>query len=265
MIFVEYAFVFILGLIIGSFNNVCIYRIPLGKSIVSPPSACTSCGKRLTAPDLVPVFSYIFLRGRCRHCGSPISFRYPLIEFMTAVIYTAIFAKYGLSVPFVAFIYLITILISIFLIDIDHQIIPDELVIAGIVGGIVLTVYNIFYPQSVIYGDGRWWTPLAGFFSGSVFLLAVALLGSLLYKTNEAMGMGDVKLMASIGLFLGWKLTLFALLVSIILAGVVSIILIAFKIRKRKDAIPFGPFIVIGTFVAIMWGWNIINWYVGLL
>lgn len=265
LIFIEYALVFISGLIIGSFSNVCIYRIPIGKSIVSSPLACTSCGKVLTVPELIPVLSFIFLRGRCRHCGAQISIRYPLIELLTAVLYTVIFAKYSFSVPFIAFIYLITILITIFFIDIDHKIIPDELVIAAIIGGIAMMAYNIFYPQTVIYGDDKWWTPLAGFFSGSAFLLAVALLGSLIYKTDEAMGMGDVKLMTPIGLFLGWKLALFTLLESIVLAGVTSILLIIFRIKKRKDTIPFGPFIVTGAFIAMVWGWNIINLYIGSL
>ena len=112
-----YVFVFLFGLIIGSFINVCIYRIPSGKSIVSPPSACTSCGKRLTALDLVPVLSYVFLRGRCRHCGASISPRYPLIELLTAIVYIAIFIKYGLTIPFFAFAILMAILIAVFFID----------------------------------------------------------------------------------------------------------------------------------------------------
>lgn len=258
-------FVFLLGLIIGSFINVCIYRIPLGKSIVAPPSACTSCGKRLTAPDLIPVLSYVFLRGRCRHCGAPISSRYPLIELLTAVVFTALFLEFGFTIHFIAFIFLMTILIAVFFIDIDHRIIPDGLVIAGIIGGVALLVYNIFKPMTEIFGDDKWWTPVVGFFSGSGFLLLVALLGLLIYKTDDAMGMGDVKLMAPIGLFLGWKLCLAALFISVLLAGFTSLSLILFGIKKKKDTIPFGPFIVTGTFVTIMWGWDILNWYTGLL
>lgn len=257
--------VFLLGLIIGSFINVCIYRIPLGKSIVAPPSACTSCGKRLKAPDLIPVLSYVFLRGRCRHCGAPISSRYPLIELLTAGVFTALFLEYGFTIPFIAFVFLMTILIAVFFIDIDHRIIPDGLVIAGIIGGVALLVYNFFKPMTEIFGDDKWWTPVAGFFSGSGFLLLVALLGLLIYKTDDAMGMGDVKLMAPIGLFLGWRLCLAALFISVLLAGFTSLSLILFGIKKKKDTIPFGPFIVTGTFVTIMWGWDILNWYTGLL
>lgn len=265
LLFVEYVCVFILGLIFGSLCNICIYRMPLGRPILSQPLACPNCGKRLAVSEMIPLLSFAFLRGRCRHCGAHISFRYPLTELMTAVTYTVIFSRYGFTVPFIAFIYLITILISIFFIDIDHKIIPDKLVIAAILGGIALTAYNVFYPQTAIYGDDRWWTPVAGFFSGSAFLLAVALLGSLIYKTDEAMGMGDVKLMTPIGLFLGWKLTFLALFESIILAGVTSILLVILKIKKRKDTIPFGPFIVTGAFISMVWGWNIINGYISLL
>ena len=257
-----YVIIFLFGLVIGSFINVLIYRIPLGKSIITPPSACTSCGKRLTAPDLIPVLSYVFLRGRCRHCSEPISPRYPFVELLSAAISTALFVKYGITIPFIAFVFLMTILIAIFFIDIDHRIIPDELVIAGVIGGTALLVYNGFKPLTEVFGDARWWTPVAGFFSGSGFLLLVALLGLLIYKTDDAMGMGDVKLMAPIGLFLGWKLCLTALFISVVLAGISSLVLILFRIKKKKDTIPFGPFIVTGTFVTIMWGWELINWYI---
>lgn len=262
---VLYVIIFIFGLIFGSFLNVCIYRIPLGKSIVSPSSACTGCGNRLTALDLVPVLSYVFLKGHCRHCGANISPRYPLIELLTAVIYTVLFLKYGFTIPFIAFVFLMSILIAVFFIDIDHRIIPDELVIAGIIGGVILLVYNYFKPLVEIFGDDRWWTPVAGFFSGSGFLLLVALLGLFIYKSDEAMGMGDVKLMAPIGLFLGWKLCLEALFISVVLAGFISVLLILLRIKNKKDTIPFGPFIVTGTFLTIMWGWDILNWYTGLI
>ncbi len=261
---VSYIIILLCGLIIGSFINVCIYRIPLGKSIVAPPSACTSCGKRLVASDLVPIFSYFLLRGRCRHCRTPISPRYPLVEFLTALVFIALFIRYGYTIPFIAFAFLMAVLIIVFFIDVDHRIIPDELVIAGIIGGAVLLGYNFFRPLTEVFGDGKWWTPVAGFFSGSGFLLLIALLGLFIYKTDDAMGMGDVKLMAPIGLFLGWRLCLTSLFISVLLAGVTSLGLILLRIKKKKDTIPFGPFIVTGTFLTIMWGWELLNWYTGL-
>lgn len=262
---VYYIIVGLFGLVVGSFANVLIYRVPLEKSIVSPPSACTNCGKRLTARDLVPVFSYLFLIGRCRHCGAKISPRYPLVELLTAAVFLLLFSKYGLTVPFFGFAYLMTILVAVFFIDYDHRIIPDELVLAGIAGGMLLAGYNLFRPITGVYGDTRWWNPIAGFFSGSGFLFLVAMLGLLIYRSDDAMGMGDVKLMAPIGLFLGWKLCLTALFLGVVSAGLMSLFLIVTRLRKKKDTIPFGPFLVTGTFAAAMWGWDILNWYISRL
>lgn len=252
------------GLAIGSFVNILIYRLPEGKNIALPPSGCMKCGSRLKPLDLVPVFSYIFLRGRCRYCGAPISSRYPAVELLTAVVYAILFGSFGLTVAFFAYAFLMTILIAVLFIDYDHRIIPDELVIAGLAGGAIIFAWNIFKPGELVYGDGKWWTPLLGLVAGSGILMLVAIAGSLIYRTDDAMGMGDVKLLAPIGVFLGWKLGIAALFFSILLAGVVSLLLILLRLKGKKDTIPFGPFIVVGTFVTIMWGWDIIFWYIGL-
>jgi leader peptidase (prepilin peptidase)/N-methyltransferase len=256
-----YVYVFILGLIVGSFVNVLIYRIPVRKSIVTPPSSCVSCGNRLTVPDLVPVFSYIFLRGRCRHCGARISPRYPLVELLTAVIFTILAVRFGFSVPFFAYAYLMMILIAVFFIDIDHRIIPNGLVLAALAGGLVFFIWNCISPAPQVFGDAKWWTPLAGLLPGSGFLLFVAVVGSIIYRTEDAMGMGDVKLMAPIGLFLGWRLCITALAVSVLLGGLISLALILLGVKKRKDTVAFGPFIVAGTFVTMIWGWELIKWF----
>lgn len=258
-----YVIIFVFGLFIGSFINVLIYRIPQGKSIVSPPSACRSCGSRLSLQDLIPVLSYLILRGKCRHCTERISMRYPLVELITAAVFITLYYKFGLSAPFFAFAYLLTILIAIFFIDIDHRIIPNGLVLAGLAGGLAVFVYNCIRPMPEVFADKKWWTPLAGLLPGTVFLLVVAIAGSLLYKTDDAMGMGDVKLMAPVGLFLGWKLCLIALFISVILGGVLSLLLMVTGIKKRKDTVAFGPFIVAGTFITIMWGWDLLYWYLG--
>lgn len=256
-----YVIIFISGLIAGSFVNVLIYRIPMKKSVILQPSACTSCGSRLTAPDLVPVFSYIYLKGKCRHCGAGISPRYPLTELLTAVIFSALFFRYGFSMAFFAYAFLMTVLIAVFFIDIDHRIIPNGLVITGMAGGLIFAVYNMFMPLADVFGDDKWWTPFAGLIPGTGFLLLTALLGALIYKTDDAMGMGDVKLMAPIGLFLGWKLCTAALFISVAMGGIISLILMLTGIKKRKDTVAFGPFIVVGAFITVMWGWNLINWY----
>ncbi len=258
---IYYILTFLYGLLIGSFLNVCIYRIPKGESVVKPPSHCTNCGTRLTPLDLVPILSFIFLRGKCRHCGVKISPRYPMIELLTAFIFVSLFYRYGLKVEFFAAAYLMSILIAVFFIDLEHYIIPDGLVIAGLIGGVPLVAYNFFY-RVEMYGDRDWWNPILGIFTGSGFLLIVALIGALIYRTEDAMGMGDVKIFAAIGIFLGWKMTVFALFASVVLSGVVSFILIVSKLKSRKDAIPLGPFIVLGTYITLMWGWDLFNlWY----
>lgn len=261
---VAYIIICAFGLVIGSFVNVLIYRLPEGKSVMLPPSACTACGHRLGVLDLVPVFSYLVLGGRCRYCKAPISPRYPLVEILTAAVFAVLFAKYGLSVEFAAFVYLMVILIAVLFIDYDHRIIPDELVMAGLAGGAIVFVYNILNPGVLPYGDEKWWTPLLGMVSASGVLFLVSVVGSLLYKTDEAVGMGDVKLLMPIGLFLGWKLGLEALFFGVLAAGIASLLLIILGLKGKRDTIPFGPFIVAGAFAAILWGWNIIFWYIGL-
>ncbi|MGE5614817.1 MAG: prepilin peptidase [Bacillota bacterium] len=256
-----YVLIFLLGLLAGSFANVLIYRIPLKKSIIAPLSECPACGAKLTAPDLVPVLGYLLLKGKCRYCGAKISPQYLLVELLTAAVFVVLFAFYGLSALFAAFAYLMTILIAVLFIDIKHRIIPNGLVIAELAGGAVFFVINLIRPHAEIFGDDKWWTPLAGIFPGSVFLLLIAMLGSFIYKTDDAMGMGDVKLMASVGIFLGWRLCLAALFISVILGGLVSVLLIVFRVKERRDTVAFGPFIAAGTFAAVLFGRYIIQVY----
>jgi len=253
--------IFIFGVIIGSFLNVCIFRIPQGDSIISPPSHCPKCEIRLKPFDLIPLLSYLFYFGKCRYCNQRISPRYFIVELLTGFVSVTLFIKYGMTVDFAAFLFLTYILIVVFFIDLDHQIIPNELVIAGLIGGAILFIYNIFRPV-LIYQDRFWWNPFLGLVSGSGFLLSIAFIGSLLYKNDEVMGMGDVKLFAPIGLFLGWRMTLLALYISVILGGVSSLLLIFFGKANRKSKIPFGPFIVIGVFITVMWGWDIAHRYI---
>lgn len=258
--FIYLIFVFVTGILIGSFLNVCIYRIPLGESIVSPPSHCMGCGTRLNPLDLVPVFSYIFLRGRCRYCREKVSPRYAMVELLTGLVFALLFYRYSLTFDFAASAFIMSILIAVFFIDIDHRIIPDGLVLTGLAGGVILILYNIFYPVQ-IFGDRNWWNPLLGTVAGSGLLLLIAVIGMLIYKSDDAMGMGDVKIFAPIGIFLGWKMCIIALLLSIFLGGIISLLLILLKVKNRKSTIPFGPFIVAGTYITLIWGWDILNWY----
>lgn len=266
MMIFYYLMVIATGLLIGSFLNVCIYRIPREESVIKPPSHCMNCGNRLTAIDLVPVLSYLLLRGKCRHCKVKISPRYALVEGLTALTFVLLFAKFGLTMDFFASSYLMSILIAVFFIDLDHMIIPDGLVIAGLAGGVPLIIYNAFRPGETnvmqIYGDGNWWTPLIGILVGFGMLFLVATIGFLIYRTDEAMGGGDIKIFAPIGIFLGWKMTFVAFFLSVVLAGFIGGILILAKIKDRKGTIPFGPFIVIGTFMTYMFGWDLLSWYI---
>lgn len=256
--------IFIMGLCVGSFLNVCIYRIPLGKSVSFPPSSCPSCGNGLKPLDLVPVFSYIFLKGQCRYCKSGISLQYPAVELFTAFVWLLVFLRYGASFETIALIGLYSLLIPVALIDLVHMIIPNGLVIAGIVGGTGVFIYNAFYQPFALFEPAPWYTPLIGMVSASGILFIVALVGLLIYKSDGAMGMGDVKLFLPIGMFLGWKIALLTLFLSFIIGGIASILLLVLRIKDRKSAIPFGPFIVLAAFVTGLYGTSILNWYFGL-
>lgn len=256
--------IFLMGMCVGSFLNVCIYRIPLEKSIVFPSSECPNCNQKLSAIDMIPVLGYIILKGKCRYCKNPISARYPLVELLTGLIWLLIYSKYGLSIETAALVFLYTLLIPVVFIDLKYMIIPNGLVLAGLIGGIVLSLYHIFISPFSLYESTLWYTPLLGMISASGILLFIAIIGFIIYKNDGAMGMGDVKLFIPIGMFLGWKLALFTLFLSIMLGGIISIFLLIFKIKDRKSAIPFGPFIVIATYITGLYGNQILKWYLHL-
>jgi leader peptidase (prepilin peptidase)/N-methyltransferase len=259
-----YIFFGVLGLLIGSFLNVCIYRIPNNESIVVKPSHCMKCGHRLGVLDLIPVLSFVFLRGKCRHCGEKISPRYAIVELLTSLTFVILFHEYSLSVDFLASAFMMSILIAVFFIDLDHMIIPDGLVITGLIGGGVLFVYNIFKPVA-IYGDRNWWNPLLGGVIGFGLLFLIGIVGNAVYKTEDAMGGGDIKIFAPIGIFLGWKMTIMALLSSFLFGAIIGFIMILLKGREKGTTYAFGPFIVLGTFVTYLFGWDILIWYLGTL
>lgn len=254
-------FLFLIGLCVGSFLNVCIYRIPLEKSIVFPQSGCPNCKEKLQPKDMIPVLGYLMLKGKCRYCKEPISIQYPIVELITGTIWLIVYLTYGLAVETAALLYLYSILIAVAFIDIKHMIIPDGLVITGLVGGSAVFLYHFLYKPFGLYQSNLWYTPIIGMLSASGILFIIALIGLLIYGNDGAMGMGDVKLFLPIGLFLGWKLALLALFLSIMIGGIISIILLIFRIKDRKSAIPFGPFIIIATFIAGLYGNQILGWY----
>ncbi|QSZ28381.1 prepilin peptidase [Aceticella autotrophica] len=245
-----YIFLFVFGTIIGSFLNVLIYRIPRKESIVFPSSHCTKCGHELKPFDLIPIISFITLKGRCRYCGAKISLKYPLVELLTGLVFITIFYYFGLTAKTISYIFLSAILITISFIDIEYKIIPNELILTGILGGIVFRL--------VMYRDG-----LTDYIIG--FLLGAGILFLISVISGGGMGGGDIKLMALIGLFVGWKLTLTTMFIAVILGAICGIILILLKIKTRKDYIPFGPYIAVAWLISILYGCNIINFYIKLI
>jgi len=244
-----YTLIFITGTLIGSFLNVCIYRIPENKSIVSPPSSCSVCGHRLGFLDLIPVLTYVFNKGKCRHCGAKYSVQYPLIELLNGIFYLLVFYKYGLEWISVMHCITISLLIVIFMIDLRYKIIPDSLVIFGLLYTIIISIMLI---------DINIWDKVFGFLFGFTLFLVIALV-------TNAMGGGDIKLMGLLGLNFGLKGIIFITIFSFIIGAIISILLLITKKATRKDYIPFGPFIAVSAVTYIFWGDNIINLYLKLI
>ena len=245
--------IFILGLVVGSFSNVCIYRIPRNESIIYPASHCPKCLNKIKPFDNMPLLSFILLKGRCRHCKNKISIQYPMVEFLTGLIYLIIYLVYGLSIQTLIYILLSSALIIIAFIDLNEQIVPDIISLPGIGVGFIL---SFFVPYIA------WINSALGVLVGGGIILIIGLTGSLIFK-KEAMGGGDVKLAAMIGAFLGWRYIAISLFLGFFLGALTGIFLIMAKIKSREDAVPFGPFIVLGSFITLFWGEKIIYWYLG--
>jgi leader peptidase (prepilin peptidase)/N-methyltransferase len=248
-------FTFIFGLCIGSFLNVCIYRLPAAKSISHPRSSCPSCGELIRFYDNIPVLSYLILRGRCRFCRVSISLRYPVVEILCGLFALITFVKFGLTLEALIYFIFIASLLVITFIDIDHQIIPDVITLPGI---------PIFFVASFGLPDIKYLESLLGILVGGGSLLLVAWTYNLVTK-KEGMGGGDIKLLAMIGAVIGWKGVLFTIFVASAV-GTISGMLVMLKTGKgRKLAIPFGPFLAIGGIAYIFFGPQLIEWYFRLL
>lgn len=237
-------FAFVLGAAVGSFLNVCIFRIPENTSIIKPGSRCPHCLIPLRLYDNIPIISFILLRGKCRDCGGKISWRYPLVEILTAILTLMLFIKFGLTLKFFIFFLFICVLIVITFIDLDHQIIPDVLTLPGI---------PLFFLAAIFLIRMPWKEALLGLLIGGGILLVIALVYELITK-REGMGGGDIKLLAMIGGFLGWKSLLFILLCSSLLGAIVGLTMIIIKKQDMKYAVPFGPFLAAAVVAYIFWG-----------
>jgi len=239
---------FIAGLAVGSFLNVVIYRIPRGMSVYKPTaSICPRCKARIAFYDNIPVISYLILKGRCRKCGAKISFTYPMVEILTALMFVANFYFFGFSLQLLSGLILISSLIAISMIDIQFRIIPNAITWPMTIIGLGLSTFGNL---------SRWWFPLA--FSGGAFVFMLII--HLIYP--KGMGMGDVKLALMIGAFLT-RSVVAALFIGFLAGSVYGLILILIKKKRFKQTIPFGPFIALGSIIALFWGGDIINWYLG--
>lgn len=245
-------FFMVLGACVGSFLNVCIYRISEGKSIVFPKSFCPDCLCPIRFYDNIPIISYLILRGRCRDCHKKISYRYPLVELITALLSLLLFWKYGLSFQyFFAFVFVCTLIIITF-IDLKHQIIPDIITLPGI---------PLFFLFTFFFKDVSFLDSILGILIGGGSFYLIAIVYQFITK-REGIGGGDIKLMAMLGVFLGWKSLLFILLVSSLLGSIVGISMMIVHGKDLKYAVPFGPFLSIAA-VAYMFMGNYLMRLIG--
>lgn len=248
----EAVYVTLLGLMLGSFMNVCIYRLPRGLSPVRPRSGCPKCGHMLAWYENVPVVSYLVLRGRCRKCRVPISPMYPIVEFITGAVFLAGYLYYGPSALLVVRLAFAWAMIALFVIDYQHQILPNVITVPGIVVGIL---------SNVLAGPG-WVASIIGAAVGAGSLYAIA---EIYYRVRheEGLGMGDVKMLGMIGAFLGWKLVLLTLVISSLLGSIVGVFVLVSRKESLKYAMPFGTFLAVGALVASVAGDAILDWYLG--
>jgi leader peptidase (prepilin peptidase)/N-methyltransferase len=242
----------VLGLSVGSFLNVCIYRLPRQQSLVSPPSRCPRCGRQLRWFDNIPVVSWVALRGRCRQCGERISLQYPIIELLTAMLAVALVVVTPPGPLLASRLVLATALVVLFMIDLEHQILPNSITLPGIAIGLV---FSLFAPPGL--GDA-----VIGAALGAGVLYAIAA-GYYLVRKEEGMGMGDVKMLAMIGAFLGWRAVILTLVLSSFAGAVIGVALLATSRGGMRYALPFGTFLALGALVAMFAGDAIITWYLG--
>jgi len=242
----------LLGLAIGSFLNVCIYRLPLGQSLLTPPSTCPSCRTRLRWIDNIPVVSWVLLGGKCHHCRAPISIQYPIVELVTGLLFVLVAWLTPMGPLLAARLTLVVALVVLFGIDLHHQILPNTITLPGIVVGFL---FSLVAPPG-------WIDSLLGILLGGGVLYAIAWI----YYTvrhEEGLGMGDVKMLAMIGAFLGWKAVLVTLILSSFAGALVGVGIIAFSRGGMRLALPFGTFLSLGALAAMLVGEPLVSWYAG--
>jgi leader peptidase (prepilin peptidase)/N-methyltransferase len=246
--------VFLLGSLIGSFLNVCIYRLPRNLSVIFPPSRCPSCNIPIKAYDNIPLLSFLLLGGKCRYCKTKISLRYPLVEALNALMYVLVLWRFGFGWHMPVLFAFCSAMIVITFIDLDFQIIPDTITLPGIPIGVIaasLVLPDPFDRSSILGLSGA----LIGLFTGGAIFYAIAVL------SRGGMGGGDIKMMAMVGAFMGWKSTLLTTFAGSLLGSCVGIFLMVVKGKGRKTKIPFGPFLAAGTLISLFYGQEILSLY----
>ena len=246
---------FIFGICIGSFLNVCIFRLPAGKSIVHPPSSCPGCNAAIRFYDNIPVLSWFILRGQCRNCHTPIAFRYVMVEILGGFMAVCVYLRFGPSVQGIIYFSFIAALLVITFIDIDYHIIPDVISLPGILLGFAA---SFFIPTL------SWMDSLIGILAGGGSLYAVAW-GYERITGKEGMGGGDIKLLAMIGAFIGWQGVLLTIFVGSAIGTLVGLIDMRVKKKDMKMRIPFGPFLALGAIIHLFLGNELIAWYLNTL
>ncbi len=248
----SYVIVFLLGLIFGSFLNVCIYRIPRGLSIVSPPSSCPFCHKRIKWYDNIPVLSYVLLKGQCRSCKSKIPIKYPIVELLGGLIALVVFLKFGFSIKSIFWIVFGYCLLVLSFIDLELFIIPDIINVILFVSGLFFVIYN----KTVINGV------IGGIFGFGLFYILSVVFAKILKQ--EALGFGDVKLLGSIGVWVGWKGVIYTVFCASFIGSIVGFLLIILFGKSSKAKIQFGPFLAISAFSYIFFGQSILHFMYGI-
>lgn len=235
----------------GSFLTVCVHRIPKGQSVVAPRSACPQCGRQIPWYDNVPLFSFLWLRGRCRSCQARIPPRYPIIELANGLGYLLVVWQFGLIWPTIVYAGLVSVFLVVSWIDWDHKIIPDVITLPGIVVG--------FLCAALVLPTG-WLNSLVGILVGGGILLVLAWASPFLFG-KEGIGGGDIKFLAMVGAFLGWQQALLTLMVGSVVGAVIGVVLLATKVLQKGQYIPFGPYLALGGLIAVLWGSELWNWY----
>jgi leader peptidase (prepilin peptidase) / N-methyltransferase len=236
----------IAGLLVGSFLNVVIARVPERRSLVRPGSACPGCGAAIAWYDNIPILSFVVLRGRCRACAVPIPRRYPIVEVVTAALFASAGLAFEQTADAVVAAALLAVLVALTAIDLEHQILPDVITLPGILAGLLANLAT---------GRVSWAGSLLGIVVGGGLFLIIIL------ASGGGMGAGDMKLAAMLGAFLGWQVVLLSILLAVVVGGLLAVGLMASGLRSRKDPIPFGPFLAAGGAVGLFWGERMLGWY----